>query len=209
MLCRLRRGITLPAASKDQCHLCRAHRVPWPRTHADLFSAPPSSRASLPADYQPNEDLPVSATDQPVADGSQVFSLKTMQVGGLPPSSQAAAPVSLPLWLLRATCCMGAASACSCSPFRHSSLCFAVPPPHTASGILQFLQSDFSSPPSFPPSLQMEDYVAPRMLSLEEIPAAVDEFRVAARNAIDAGFDGVEVHGANGYLIDQASGEGG
>jgi hypothetical protein len=34
----------------------------------------------------------------------------------------------------------------------------------------------------------------------------VEQYRVAARNALDAGFDGVEVHGANGYLIDQVGG---
>ena len=44
---------------------------------------------------------------------------------------------------------------------------------------------------------------APRALTAEEIPAVVDDFRRAAANAIAAGFDGVEVHGANGYLIDQ------
>ncbi|CAI7768509.1 unnamed protein product [Closterium sp. NIES-53] len=33
--------------------------------------------------------------------------------------------------------------------------------------------------------------------------AVTEQFRVAARNAIDAGFDGVEVHGANGYLLEQ------
>lgn len=43
----------------------------------------------------------------------------------------------------------------------------------------------------------------PRALALEEIPGIVKDFRSAARNAIEAGFDGVEVHGANGYLIDQ------
>ena len=47
------------------------------------------------------------------------------------------------------------------------------------------------------------DVSEPRALALEEIPGVVDEFRTAARNAIDAGFDGVEIHGANGYLIDQ------
>ena len=47
------------------------------------------------------------------------------------------------------------------------------------------------------------DVSQPRALALEEIPGVVDEFRTAARNAIDAGFDGVEIHGANGYLIDQ------
>lgn len=43
----------------------------------------------------------------------------------------------------------------------------------------------------------------PRALTHNEIKAIVSDFRQAARNAIDAGFDGVEVHGANGYLIDQ------
>ncbi|CAN1175520.1 Putative 12-oxophytodienoate reductase 11 [Linum perenne] len=43
----------------------------------------------------------------------------------------------------------------------------------------------------------------PRQLTTEEIPQIVDDFRTAARNAIEAGFDGVEIHGANGYLIDQ------
>ncbi|CAI0556641.1 unnamed protein product [Linum tenue] len=43
----------------------------------------------------------------------------------------------------------------------------------------------------------------PRRLATDEIPGIVDDFRTAARNAIDAGFDGVEIHGANGYLIDQ------
>ena len=43
----------------------------------------------------------------------------------------------------------------------------------------------------------------PRALLLEEIPGIVDDYRKAARNAIEAGFDGIEVHAANGYLIDQ------
>lgn len=48
-----------------------------------------------------------------------------------------------------------------------------------------------------------EDVSEPRALSLEELPALVEDYRRAARNAITAGFDGVEVHAANGYLIDQ------
>ncbi|WMJ69570.1 alkene reductase [Stenotrophomonas sp. 24(2023)] len=48
-----------------------------------------------------------------------------------------------------------------------------------------------------------EDVSAPRALALEEIPALIEDYRQAARNAITAGFDGVEVHAANGYLIDQ------
>ncbi|TAM40789.1 MAG: alkene reductase [Burkholderiaceae bacterium] len=44
---------------------------------------------------------------------------------------------------------------------------------------------------------------APRALGIAELPGIVQDYRRAARNAIDAGFDGVEVHGANGYLLDQ------
>ncbi|KAL0456332.1 UNVERIFIED_CONTAM: putative 12-oxophytodienoate reductase 11 [Sesamum latifolium] len=43
----------------------------------------------------------------------------------------------------------------------------------------------------------------PRRLRTDEIPQIVNDFRLAARNAIGAGFDGVEIHGACGYLIDQ------
>lgn len=49
----------------------------------------------------------------------------------------------------------------------------------------------------------MQDFVAPRALSLDEIPGIVAEFASGARHASDAGFDGVEIHGANGYLLDQ------
>lgn len=43
----------------------------------------------------------------------------------------------------------------------------------------------------------------PKAMTIEEIKQTVQDFVTAARNAISAGFDGVEVHGANGYLIDQ------
>ncbi|EJL31505.1 NADH:flavin oxidoreductase [Caulobacter sp. AP07] len=46
-------------------------------------------------------------------------------------------------------------------------------------------------------------YPTPRALSTEEVAGVVESFRVAAQNAKDAGFDGVELHGANGYLLDQ------
>jgi 2,4-dienoyl-CoA reductase-like NADH-dependent reductase (Old Yellow Enzyme family) len=46
-------------------------------------------------------------------------------------------------------------------------------------------------------------YVTPRALDLEEIPGIVAAYRKGAENAKAAGFDGVEVHGANGYLLDQ------
>lgn len=52
-------------------------------------------------------------------------------------------------------------------------------------------------------SMQLEEYPVPRALKLEEIPALIEEFRLGARNAMAAGFDGVEVHAANGYILDQ------
>ncbi len=49
----------------------------------------------------------------------------------------------------------------------------------------------------------MQDYVTPRALELKELPGIVHDYAHAARNALAAGFDGVEIHGANGYLLDQ------
>ena len=46
-------------------------------------------------------------------------------------------------------------------------------------------------------------YPTPRALEIEEIPGIVAAFRRGAENALAAGFDGVEIHGANGYLLDQ------
>ncbi|MCP5531604.1 MAG: alkene reductase [Akkermansiaceae bacterium] len=46
-------------------------------------------------------------------------------------------------------------------------------------------------------------FVTPRALETDEIPGIVEEFRKGAENAKAAGFDGVEIHAANGYLIDQ------
>ncbi len=48
-----------------------------------------------------------------------------------------------------------------------------------------------------------ETVSAPRALATAEVAEVVAQFRKAARNAVDAGFDGVEVHGANGYLVEQ------
>ncbi|TYZ13533.1 alkene reductase [Hymenobacter lutimineralis] len=48
-----------------------------------------------------------------------------------------------------------------------------------------------------------EEIPTPRALELNEIAGVVDQFRQAARNAKRAGFDGAEIHGANGYLLDQ------
>lgn len=49
----------------------------------------------------------------------------------------------------------------------------------------------------------MKPYEIPKALSIYEIKEIVQEYAQAAQNAIAAGFDGVEIHGANGYLIDQ------
>jgi len=46
-------------------------------------------------------------------------------------------------------------------------------------------------------------FVVPRALETSEIPGIVESFRRGAQNAQEAGFDGVEIHGANGYLLDQ------
>lgn len=48
-----------------------------------------------------------------------------------------------------------------------------------------------------------EDYPAPRALRTDEMPGIVEAYRKGAENAKRAGFDGVEIHGANGYLLDQ------
>ncbi|AYM60780.1 alkene reductase [Agrobacterium fabrum] len=52
------------------------------------------------------------------------------------------------------------------------------------------------------------DVSEPRALEIEELAGIVNDFRKAAANAIDAGFDGVEIHGANGYLLEQFAKDG-
>src|SRR4030095_8937763 len=49
----------------------------------------------------------------------------------------------------------------------------------------------------------MVDCPTPRALTRHEIKGILKNCRQAARNAMQAGFDGVEIHGANGYLVDQ------
>jgi N-ethylmaleimide reductase len=48
-----------------------------------------------------------------------------------------------------------------------------------------------------------QPFVTPRALETEEIPVIVEQYRQAAKNALEAGFNGVEIHSANGYLLDQ------
>ena len=52
------------------------------------------------------------------------------------------------------------------------------------------------------------DVSEPRALTLEEIPGIVESFKRGAANSLEAGFDGVEIHGANGYLLDQFAKDG-
>lgn len=49
----------------------------------------------------------------------------------------------------------------------------------------------------------LKPYVTPRALELNEIPRIIAAYKLGAVNALRAGFDGVEIHGANGYLLDQ------
>src|ERR1700742_3874122 len=55
---------------------------------------------------------------------------------------------------------------------------------------------------------QFTDISEPRALELSEIPGIIDDFRRGAVNALAAGFDGVEIHGANGYLLEQFAKDG-
>ncbi|XP_039121670.1 putative 12-oxophytodienoate reductase 11 [Dioscorea cayenensis subsp. rotundata] len=58
-------------------------------------------------------------------------------------------------------------------------------------------------PPQTELDVTVESYSPPRRLTTIEIPQVVNDFRLAARNAIEAGFDGVEIHGGHGYLLEQ------
>ncbi|CAK0785467.1 hypothetical protein CVIRNUC_008676 [Coccomyxa viridis] len=55
----------------------------------------------------------------------------------------------------------------------------------------------------FTPQGKAESYPVPRSLEVSEIPGIVKKYATAARNSLEAGFHGVEIHAANGYLIDQ------
>jgi len=49
----------------------------------------------------------------------------------------------------------------------------------------------------------IKEMVTPKEMSIDEINQTIEQFRIAAKNAIKAGFDGVEIHGANNYLLQQ------
>jgi len=50
---------------------------------------------------------------------------------------------------------------------------------------------------------QMQDFPTPKAMTAEELESTKAEFIAAAKNAVEAGFDGIELHGANGYLLEQ------
>jgi len=50
---------------------------------------------------------------------------------------------------------------------------------------------------------QMQDFPVPQAMTAEDLISTIAEFVAAAKNAMEAGFDGVELHGANGYLLEQ------
>ena len=56
---------------------------------------------------------------------------------------------------------------------------------------------------AYTPTSEQFPFETPRALETSELPAIIADFRQAARNAREAGFDGVEIHGANGFLLDQ------
>ena len=65
-----------------------------------------------------------------------------------------------------------------------------------AAGVLAFGYREDGTPGQMPAS-------TPRALATDELPGIAADFAAAARNAIEAGFDGIEIHGANGYLFEQ------
>jgi 2,4-dienoyl-CoA reductase-like NADH-dependent reductase (Old Yellow Enzyme family) len=75
--------------------------------------------------------------------------------------------------------------------------------PHYLQGELPVAPSAIAPPGQVSLLLPKRDYVVPRALTIAQIAAIVAAFRHGAVNAQRAGFDGVELHGANGYLLDQ------
>lgn len=75
--------------------------------------------------------------------------------------------------------------------------------PHYLNGALPVAPSAIASPGTVSLIRPQRPYVVPRALDRSEIPGVVAAYRLGAENARRAGFDGVELHGANGYLLDQ------
>lgn len=88
---------------------------------------------------------------------------------------------------------VGRVAHCSVQPFDRAPV---APVAVAAAGVNAYGYREDGTPGQMPAS-------TPRALGIEEIPMITADFVVAARNAIQAGFDGVEIHGANGYLFEQ------
>ncbi|MGZ4437212.1 MAG: alkene reductase [Nocardioides sp.] len=75
--------------------------------------------------------------------------------------------------------------------------------PDNKNGLETVAPSAVAAPGTMVTADGQKDHPTPRALETDEIPGIVEEFVQAARNAVDAGIDGVEVHSANGYLLHQ------
>jgi N-ethylmaleimide reductase len=75
--------------------------------------------------------------------------------------------------------------------------------PDNKAGLETVAPSAIAAPDEMFTADGMKPYPVPRALELDEIPGIVEEFAHAARCAVEAGLDGVEVHAANGYLVHQ------
>lgn len=75
--------------------------------------------------------------------------------------------------------------------------------PDNKDGLETVAPSAITAPGQMVTADGQKPHVEPRALETSEIPGVVEEFVQAARNALEAGLDGVEVHGANGYLLHQ------
>jgi len=78
----------------------------------------------------------------------------------------------------------------------HSSL-------HPEQGLPEAPSAIAASGQTYGADWQLHDYETPRAMSTEDIARLLKEFELAAQNAKTAGFDGIEIHAANGYLLDQ------
>jgi 2,4-dienoyl-CoA reductase-like NADH-dependent reductase (Old Yellow Enzyme family) len=79
--------------------------------------------------------------------------------------------------------------------------------PDNKGGLDTVAPSAIAAPGQIVTPTGQQDYVVPRALATEELPGIVADYVRAARNAIEAGLDGVELHGANGYLLHQFLGD--
>lgn len=75
--------------------------------------------------------------------------------------------------------------------------------PDNKGGLESVAPSAIAAPGTVVTATGNQPYATPRELATDELPGIVDEFVAAARNAIEAGLDGVEIHAANGYLLHQ------